>query len=281
MFKHPTCGGQHQTVLQARDCEANAKFAAETEAGHAHFLATGRDEAAEEFLAGATAKLANGHATSPILASMRRGQIDKTAILSKPIDSLLNSGARQVAPAAHTFGRNYATPGQERFVANLIKERDHDGITNVEVNEAIMDQIDGKPLYFYQARLLIEALKACPKRAAKPAQKPQEWRILADRIPKGRYALPTGPGQDKAHFYRLSERNGFIKLQEQASDSLFEVELKNYKPIFEAILAYGVEESGRLYAQLIGSCRKCGRTLTDENNPYLASGYGPDCGAKA
>jgi hypothetical protein len=281
MFKHPKCGGQHETVFQARECEANARFAAETERGHDHFLATGRDEdaEAEQFLAGTSAKLANGHATSPILASLH-GPIDKTAILSKRVDSLFNSGHVEPAPASRY--ENYATPSMENFVVDLIAERETEGLTG-EHAEALMDKIDGKRLYFSQARMLIETLKHAPKRSevkAARTEAKQGWRALADQVPEGRYALPNGPGQDKPHFYRLSKRNGFVKLQEQASDSLFPIELRNYATILQAILDYRTERSGLLYATLIGSCRRCGRTLTDENNPYRASGYGPDCGAK-
>lgn len=281
MFKHPKCGGQHETVLQARDCEATVKFAAETEASHASFLRTGRDEAsayrlpenqggvtraeveAEAFLKGATAKLANGHATSPILANL----LSKSA----------------VDKAASAQRENFATPAMERFVADLIAERDTDGLVDVELAEALMDKLDGKRLYFSQARALIEALKAAPKRSEVKAARTearQGWRALAEQVPNGRYALPTGPGQDKPHFYRVSRRGAYVKLQEQASDSLYEIELRNYAPIFEALIAYGVERSGVLYAQVIGSCRRCGRTLTDENNAYKAAGYGPECGAK-
>jgi hypothetical protein len=298
MFKHLKCGGQHETVLQARECEATVKFAAETEASHASFLRTGRDEfsnchvpenlaqmtreeaiasqsryasreadrlaaQAEAFLKGSTAKLANGHATSPIFASL----LSKSA----------------VDKAASDQRENFATPPMERFVSDLIAERETDGLVDVELAEALMDKLDGKRLYYSQARALIEALKVAPKRSEVKAARTearQGWRALAEKVPDGRYALPTGPGQDKTHFYRVSRRGAYVKLQEQASDSLYEIELKSYAPIFEALIAYGVERSGVLYAKLIGSCRRCGRTLTDENNPYKYAGYGPECGAK-
>jgi len=284
MFKHPKCGGSHNTVAQARVCETLVEFSTDG----LRAIATldpeiGRDEAsayrllenqgvvtraeveAEAFLKGANAKLANGHATSPIFASL----LSKSA----------------VHKAENAQRENFATPAMERFVADLIAERETDqlGLEDLKLVEALMDKLDGKPLYFSQARALIEALKAAPKRSEVKAARTearQGWRALAEQVPNGRYALPTGPGQDKPHFYRVSRRGAYVKLQEQASDSLYEIELKNYAPIFEALITYGVERSGVLYAQLIGSCRRCGRTLTDENNAYKAAGYGPECGAK-
>lgn len=285
MFKHPKCGGRHETILQAKECETNAKFAAETEAGHAEFLAA--DQAAEEWLDGATEKMRSAHASSPILASMRSsypaagsvaeaarefGPINKEAILSKRIDSLMNSGTVRGA-----------TEGQLKFLTVLGAERDLAEVSSETLRTLELFAAEVFP-NFQQASDAITELKKAPKSIAVRQQRSesrQAWRTLAEATPEGRYALPTGPGQDKPHFYRLSKRNGFIKLQEQASDTLYQVELRNYEEILRAIADFGVEKSGRLYGELIGSCRKCGRTLTDENNPYLAQGYGPDCGAKA
>jgi hypothetical protein len=138
-------------------------------------------------------------------------------------------------------------------------------------------------LTFEQAKHIIEALKDAPRVGQAPEpQLPaaQPWKALAAQVPDGRYAVRYEG--DKAHFYRVSRKaNGFVKLQEQASDSWFEKRLAEYTKIFEAITKAGVENAGRLYGELIGECRRCGRALTDEHNPYKGIGYGPDCGAKA
>lgn len=287
MFKHPKCGGSHETVHQARECEANIAFAAEIEANHEHFLRTGRDEtpmctfgqphprasqicvvcapAPRDVRQAVASSLRNGHSSSPILASLRgaRAEVEAEKFLQTP--------------------ERLATEAQERFVQSLIAERDPAGITDVEFAEAYLHALDGKALYFREARTLIEALKAAPKLAEVKAERTasrQAWRALAEQVPNGRYALPTGPGQDKPHFYRVSRNGSYVKLQEQASDALHEVPLKHYAEILGAIVAYGTERSGVLYAELISACRRCGRALTDQDNPYLAAGYGPECGAK-
>lgn len=289
MFKHPKCGGQHETVAQARDCEANAKFAAEIEAGHAHFLATGRDEdpepfttgghdtvAAEAWLAGSTEKLRNGHATSQVLANLRSyGPIDKTAVTAHRVDSLMNSGARR---------ENYATPGMEKFVADLIAERETDELTG-ELAEALMDQLDGKRLYFSQARALITALKTAHKRhdvkAARTEAK-QGWRLLAEQVPDGNYAILPADDTDQPKFYRVSRTEaGYFKIQARGGPVLYQLALGTYAEVLTSIIDFGIERAGLLYSERLGRCRKCGLTLTDEtNNPYRAAGYGPECGAK-
>lgn len=306
MFKHPKCGGQHETVAQARDCETTVKFAAEIEAGHAHFLATGRDEdaepfttgdhdtvAAEAWLAGSTEKLRNAHATSPVLANLRSyGPIDKTAVTAHRVDSLMNSGARHgVAecdcpdcldkPARR---ENYATPGMEKFVADLIVERETDELTG-ELAEALMDQLDGKRLYFSQARALITALKTAHKRhdvkAARTEAK-QGWRLLAEQVPDGNYAILPADDTDQPKFYRVSRTEaGYFKIQARGGPVLYQLALGTYAEVLTSIIDFGIERAGLLYSERLGRCRKCGLTLTDEtNNPYRAAGYGPECGAK-
>jgi hypothetical protein len=271
MFKHAKCGGRHETVAEAKACEV---FTLPNE----HRLP---EAEAEAFLSGATEKLRSAHATSPILASMAPragsiaeaavpfGQIDRAAIRARRIDSLMDSGATREA-----------TPAQVSFLASLVAERDS-AEASAQTLSTIERLREHAVIAFDRASEAISDLKLCPKKSARAPQKAQEWRKLAEATPVGRYALPTGPGQDKTHFYRLSERNGFYKLQEQASDALYDVELKNYAEILRAIAEFGIERSGRLYAEMIGSCRRCGRTLTDENNPYKEIGYGPDCGARA
>jgi hypothetical protein len=244
---------RHETVADVRFCYENGPvvdFAPTIEGVRCPIEGT---RAAEAFLTGATAKLANGHATSPILASMR--------------------------PWADSVERQ-ATPAQLGFLASLGAERDLSGLSAEDFHSMELMASEIYPS-FTRASALITTLKAAPKAQRSGSQKSKAWRKLAEAIPVGRYALLTGPGQDKTHFYRLSERNGFFKLQEQASDAWYEVELKNYETILQAIVDFGVEPAGVLYGELIGQCRRCGRALTDDNNPYKAIGYGPDCGAKA
>jgi hypothetical protein len=100
-------------------------------------------------------------------------------------------------------------------------------------------------------------------------------------VPDGRYAIQL-PTQDKPHFYRVTagRKAGIVFVNEQASDETYPVRNPNARKEILAEIAKDVEKAGVAYATLIGSCRRCGRTLTDANNPYLAMGFGPECGSK-
>lgn len=93
----------------------------------------------------------------------------------------------------------------------------------------------------------------------------------------------------KTHFYRVTREQGtgkwagntFIKVQERASDDLYKIynrEMK--KAILEKIREIGPEQCRINFAERLGCCARCGKTLTDEFNPYKSIGLGPDCGTK-
>lgn len=178
--------------------------------------------------------------------------------------------------------RNLATPKQMDFVKILVDERAWAG-SDMSFTDSIMNVIDGKVITKTEASALITHLKGLPKvldlNADLKGVKPQTWRLLAEDVPSGNYAIEV-PG-DKTHFFRVSRSStGFFKLQERASESLFNIPLKRYAGILQQILDAGVEAAGLLYAQKLGRCYRCGLLLTDENNPYKARGLGPDCGPK-
>lgn len=103
----------------------------------------------------------------------------------------------------------------------------------------------------------------------------------APAVPNGRYAIKLET-QDKLHFYRVKAgyKAGVFFVDEQASDEFFPVHNAKHRAEILAEIAKDPEAAGLKYAEEIGQCRRCGRVLTDENNPYKDQGYGPDCGGK-
>lgn len=109
-----------------------------------------------------------------------------------------------------------------------------------------------------------------------------------DDITDGNYAIVR---EGKTHFYRITRSKGrgqyegrtFINIQERASDALFPV--RGSWPVRRAVLdgirTAGVDAAHLLYADRLGMCWHCNRTLTDDvHNPYRRYGLGPICGPK-
>lgn len=95
-------------------------------------------------------------------------------------------------------------------------------------------------------------------------------------VPDGYYAVETD--DNVLAFYRVStwKRSGDRKVQVHASDELHLV--KGHKAtdaILAKIRAAKPDVAGKRFADEIGSCYRCGRTLTDETSRAL--GIGPKC----
>jgi hypothetical protein len=90
-----------------------------------------------------------------------------------------------------------------------------------------------------------------------------------------RYAVDI---EGTTKFYKIKPGNkpGFYFIDAQASDEFHPVRNRGTKDaIIKAILAAGADDCMARYGQLIGSCGRCGRTLTDADS--RAIGIGPDC----
>jgi hypothetical protein len=146
----------------------------------------------------------------------------------------------------------------------------------------------------------IENLKACEidhwknfiwslpwpaKKVESAAAEVKKFDDYAD-IVDGNYAyLYNG----KTHFYRITRVAGkgkwegrtFINVQERASDELYKIYDYNMKKsVLAEIHNQGIEVSQKMFAERLGRCWRCGKSLTDEFNPYKPQGLGPDCGTK-
>jgi len=93
--------------------------------------------------------------------------------------------------------------------------------------------------------------------------------------PPGRYAFLRG---DKRFFYVVEQgwALGRLTVREQITDNV--VQARHPKGEILSRIMPDVERAGLNYAEWLGRCRRCGRALTDNGNPYLSRGFGPDCG---
>lgn len=118
----------------------------------------------------------------------------------------------------------------------------------------------------------VRELKARPMQVATPSDSDASFQD----IPNGYYAVGDA-GPDDIHYFRISRfRDGGIKVQEQASDTLHPVRRGGRRTaILNTILHVGPAAASALYGQTIGRCGRCNRTLTDATS--RARGIGPDC----
>lgn len=98
-------------------------------------------------------------------------------------------------------------------------------------------------------------------------------------VPNGYYAVADA-GPDDIHYFRISRfRDGGIKVQEQASDTLHPVRRGARRTaILTTIQTVGPASAAALYGQTLGRCGRCNRTLTDSLS--RSRGIGPDCWGK-
>ena len=173
---------------------------------------------------------------------------------------------------APVFEAPEATEKQIGFIATLAAERTLDPVER----QAIEAKLSSGTMTKSEASKTITNLLArakAPVAAATPAPVPQ--------VPDGRYALDFH-GDGMIRFYQVaSPTTGrwagrtFVKIQ--AGDDLHSL---HGKAAVEALVAIAAdpEAASRLYGRQIGSCGRCGRTLTDAAS--RAAGIGPVCADK-
>jgi hypothetical protein len=292
MFKHPLCGGRHETIAQARACEAGQHQQTPEEIRDSEPIDLNESKNAEGTWPWAGPKTVRPAkpaypATKPVsdkkfkplgvayaeALAVRNGEPYEPAFIAP----------EPVSESGCTGYYDVATFAQVNFIQKLMEERNWESGLDAGTDQFdwATDLAGGKAIGKHEASSLIGALKALPKRATeKSPAKEQPWRTLSREVPAGYYAVQDSEG--KNHFYRVSVgRNGFFKLQEQASDDLHFIPLNRYAGILQSILDFGLDRAGKFYATERSACRKCNRTLTDNiGNPYFEMGYGPDCGGK-
>lgn len=174
--------------------------------------------------------------------------------------------ATEVAPA---------TEPMRKLIDTLLVERVHINLTD----DLIVSIKGNKP----QAHRFITFLLAQPKAATPavpvepvPAPALVRNRLNFAEITDGNYAVRT---DGIVKFYRVTtNKKGYKEVQVRASDALHLIMGKGQYVILHQIVDAGLAESRMLFAQELGRCWRCGKSLTDEES--RARGMGPDCAGK-
>lgn len=107
---------------------------------------------------------------------------------------------------------------------------------------------------------------------------------LENLMEAGVYAV-VDPEDDRLKCYKVDKPDqgkwqGWTFLKVHHSDDMYPCKNPTYRRrVFFEILK-DAEAAGRKYAEIMKKCRKCGRAIHDQDNPYYEQGYGPECGSK-
>lgn len=271
----------HDTVAEARACEARATAATTgeitREAVNGRLLRQHENSAIMANLTGRTYRPQSPQA-------MRRDDAKYAAKnrTSAPQRAEAAPAAPRSTPA---FVAAPAHPNRVKFAAKLIEEKDTTAL-DVREGEIMMDVMDGKQVSAAEIATLIAKLLKCSRKGTpEAAAAPQggayaaQVRALKAQVPDGRYAANIAGS--KVRFFLIKEVKGYVKISEYASDTLYPRTWGEYVGILAQVIGDGIEAAGRRFGDEMDMCRKCGRDLTDEDNPYKGYGYGPDCGPRA
>jgi hypothetical protein len=125
----------------------------------------------------------------------------------------------------------------------------------------------------------LAAIKAAPVAPAPVVEAPAapvRARLDFSAISDGYYALRV---EGVVKFYRVStNKKGYKNVQAQAGDELHLMWGNAGIAVLHRLVEAGLEGSMKLYAEELGRCWTCGRTLTDEES--RAAGQGPICRGK-
>lgn len=172
---------------------------------------------------------------------------------SKAIDRLKAevAKARAAGTAAPRPARK-ATDRQVEYVTDLLLERAHNHPSDLDVDA----------LSFDQASALITELRDAPRA-----------KVAAHGIREGRYAYSTDGGKTADH-YRVS-RTGKITVWTAGGEYPY-----TGKGLTEPLawIKENQREAAALFGQLVGSCGRCGRDLSNDESREI--GLGPVCATK-
>jgi Family of unknown function (DUF6011) len=218
---------------------------------------------------------------------------DPTRIVKGATDTPRPRGVVRPTPAVRMEIVDRRTDGQREFMTSLVNELgglDMDlGMQALEYTVRMTEAGRWEPGRDTNVSVWIDRLKskiAELKQAARVSNVPlrtgQEVRI-ADSLPADHrphyYAVGDGPEDIK--FYRIKRGNkaGVFFIEAQASDEFHPVRnAATRRSILAAIEDLTPAVCMSNYGQLIGSCGRCHRTLTDANS--RAMGIGPECAGK-
>lgn len=124
----------------------------------------------------------------------------------------------------------------------------------------------------------------CPTPKPRQEEQRQTQRGPLPDVPEGHYAIPSLTGNNDLDFFRVDRPTEgsyagktYIKRVIGGHPDK-NIRFGQFRPVLEAILKFGVDESGLLYGQKIRACRFCNRHLTVFASRQLSCG--PDCAAQ-
>lgn len=213
----------------------------------------------------------------------------------RPFDRKPTAPARTAAqPTATAYP---ATDAQVKYLEGLLAKRAWQGTELDAVGNLLLKVLEDskaeggyvpKHLMAERASWLISELKKLPYRTAQaqpeePASEHQatataknELAALLEQVPNGGYAVEDKDGT--LHFYAVKvvfKDTGRRGVREQASDTLHRMYAGQQVGALRRIVAAGVKAAAHRYAEELGMCYVCRRTLTDETSRAL--GIGPIC----
>lgn len=305
MFKHPKCGGTHSTVAEARTCEQRGGVITQDRPATTYTSADGNVEIQVRQPAKHTP------AQSVVLDRLRSQQ-------RYTVNGGEDPREPQYRVSINAPRRGYvrwASPEAEKYARDLVIKKAWYGVSSEQANMVMLKIGKQEKLTAEEASYLISELKPLPYRngAVVPAGAPgcvchvvtdgkvqpcvfhptvptsqgkprldrRKVQELKTQVPDGRYAVDL-PDGDKVKFFAVRTRKGsqFFTITHHVSDDRFPVAYSNYEKVLQAIVDATPAAAGKRYAEEYGVCFKCGRSLTDTDNPYKPHGLGPDCGPK-
>lgn len=261
MFKHQHCGGKHNTVSEARNCESRPAGTRSLVSASANYSAS-LDRLRAQRPHPSIARAAQGPAWHEDTAT-----------------------ERQVSYLRDLIAKRCAERAPIDVVEIAMNVMDGKKISFSEARKAI-EAIKAQP-YRQEKQGGSEYAAPATTTPATPQASNLKGKIndLKAQVPDGRYAV-RGTVEDaedsKLRFFwvRVSKR-GFLNIDQYSSDARNRVPYgPRYLRILKAIIEAGTEEAGKAFAINLGRCRKCYKALTDEDNPYKPFGFGPECGPK-
>lgn len=156
-----------------------------------------------------------------------------------------------------------ATARQRAFLASLAAER------GVAVPEVATTR---------QASAAIDALLATPR--PRTATATARGRLTTD-IPAGRFAVPSRTGNNDLDFFQVDRPTEgrwagwvFVRRIIGGHDAV-SIRGAEAAAALAAVERFGWQNAAALFGQEIGTCSRCGRSLTDAVSRF--AGLGPDC----
>lgn len=222
-------------------------------------------------------RCANGH-THDSVAAVRACSLGGGVAVATKLTPLQEGALAKLEKATVPVqAAAWPTPAQRTAIGNILAKKEYTTEQgNVIANALAVCKVRADVDFVFA---LVKALPWKSKETTPAPTTPSQ--------PKGankfglkdaRYAVVF---EGKERLFRLrSTKKGFVKVSVKSSDEWYEI--KAYAKVQEIIRLIKVdpEAAGLRYGELDRCCRKCGKELSDVDNPYFGQFLGPHCGAE-